>query len=159
MTVTAAPPPSPRKTLAVCGGAHALHDGFTDLLNVLYRLLQAQFSLSYAAIGTLKAIYSSAMASGQIPSGWLAKRLGGVTVLTAGTLLIAVGYGLAGFSGSLYGVCLGLLLVGLHRIALAHRAGHLQFHRRRRQGGAARPVFADRRRTRLARGHDGGSRP
>ena len=102
MTVTATPAPSPRKTLAVCGGAHALHDGFTDLLNVLYPLLQAQFGLSYAAIGTLKAIYSSAMASGQIPSGWLARRLGGVTILAAGTLLVAVGYGLAGFTGTLY---------------------------------------------------------
>lgn len=113
MTIAAAPAPSPRKTLAVCGGAHALHDGFTDLLNVLYPLLQAQFGLSYAAIGTLKAIYSSAMASGQIPSSWLAKRLGGVTILTAGTLLIAVGYGLAGFAGTLYGVAAGLLLAGL----------------------------------------------
>lgn len=113
MTIANAPAPSPRKTLAVCGGAHALHDGFTDLLNVLYPLLQAQFGLSYAAIGTLKAIYSSAMASGQIPSGWLARRLGGVTILTAGTLLIAVGYGLAGFAGTLYGVAAGLLLAGL----------------------------------------------
>lgn len=113
MTIAAAPAPSPRKTLAVCGGAHALHDGFTDLLNVLYPLLQAQFGLSYAAIGTLKAIYSSAMASGQIPSSWLARRLGGVTILTAGTLLIAVGYGLAGFAGTLYGIAAGLLLAGL----------------------------------------------
>ena len=113
MTVTTAPAPSPRKTLAVCGGAHALHDGFTDLLNVLYPLLQAQFGLSYAAIGTLKAIYSGAMASGQIPSGWLARRLGGVTILAAGTLLVAVGYGLAGFTGTLYGVAAGFLLAGL----------------------------------------------
>ena len=113
MTIAAAPAPSPRKTLAVCGGAHALHDGFTDLLNVLYPLLQTQFGLSYAAIGTLKAIYSSAMASGQIPSSWLARRLGGVTILTAGTLLIAVGYGLAGFAGTLYGIAAGLLLAGL----------------------------------------------
>ena len=81
MTVAASSAPTPRKTLAVCGGAHALHDGFTDLLNVLYPLLQAQFGLSYAAIGTLKAIYSSAMAAGQIPSGWLARRLGGVAIL------------------------------------------------------------------------------
>jgi len=44
----------------VCGGAHALHDGFTDLLNVLYPLLQAQFGLSYAAIGALKTVYSGA---------------------------------------------------------------------------------------------------
>ena len=97
----------------VCGGAHALHDGFTDLLNVLYPLLQAQFGLSYAAIGALKAVYSSAMASGQIPSGWLAGKLGGVHVLAFGTVLIAVGYGLAGLTGSLYGVIAGLLLAGL----------------------------------------------
>ena len=113
MTVAAAPPASSRKTLAVCGGAHALHDGFTDLLNVLYPLLQAQFGLSYAAIGALKSVYSGAMASGQIPSGHLAKRFGGVRVLACGTALIAVGYGFAGFAGSLYGVIAGLLLAGL----------------------------------------------
>lgn len=113
MTVAAAPPASGRKTLTVCGGAHALHDGFTDLLNVLYPLLQAQFGLSYAAIGALKAVYSGAMASGQIPSGWLAGKLGGVRILAACTLLVAVGYGLAGLTGSLYGVVAGLLLAGL----------------------------------------------
>jgi len=113
MTVTVSPPISSRRTLTVCGGAHALHDGFTDLLNVLYPLLQAQFGLSYAAIGALKTVYSGAMASGQIPSGMLAVRLGGVRVLAAGTVLVAVGYGLAGLTGSLYGVIAGLLLVGL----------------------------------------------
>src|SRR5689334_12401413 len=113
MSVSANTTASPRKTLTVCGSAHALHDGFTDLLNVLYPLLQAQFGLSYAAIGALKTVYSGAMASGQIPSGWLAGRLGGVKVLATGTALIAVGYGLAGFTGSLYGVIAGLLLAGL----------------------------------------------
>jgi MFS family permease len=113
MTVAAASPASGRKTLVVCGGAHALHDGFTDLLNVLYPLLQAQFGLSYAAIGALKAVYSGAMASGQIPSGWLAGKLGGVHVLAFGTVLVAVGYGLAGLTGSLYGVIAGLALAGL----------------------------------------------
>ncbi|HYD04940.1 MAG TPA: MFS transporter, partial [Reyranella sp.] len=72
-----------------------------------------QFGLSYAAIGALKTVYSGAMASGQIPSGWLAGRLGGVTVLAAGTALVAIGYGLAGLTGSLYGVIAGLLLAGL----------------------------------------------
>ena len=113
MTVSADSTLSARKTLTVCGGAHALHDGFTDLLNVLYPLLQAQFGLSYAAIGALKMVYSGAMASGQIPSGWLAGRIGGVTVLATGTALVAVGYGLAGLTGSLYGVVAGLLLAGL----------------------------------------------
>src|SRR5215831_4990585 len=113
MTVAVSPPVSSRRTLTVCGGAHALHDGFTDLLNVLYPLLQAQFGLSYAAIGALKAVYSGAMASGQIPSGKLAVRFGGVSVLAIGTALVAVGYGLAGLSGSLYGVIAGLFLAGL----------------------------------------------
>src|SRR5689334_2513085 len=105
--------PSPTRTLTICGVVHALHDGFTDLLNVLYPLLQAQFGMSYAAIGALKAIYSGAMASGQIPSGWLAGRLGSVVVLAGGTCLVAFGYGLAGLSGSLYAVVLGLVLAGL----------------------------------------------
>jgi len=113
MTIAVTPSVSPRRTLTVCGGAHALHDGFTDLLNVLYPLLQAQFGLSYAAIGALKTVYSSGMAVGQIPSGKLAVRFGGVRVLAIGTILIAVGYGLAGLTGSLYGVVIGLLLAGL----------------------------------------------
>lgn len=113
MTVAVSSPLSARRTLTVCGGAHALHDGFTDLLNVLYPLLQAQFGLSYGAIGALKTVYSGAMASGQIPSGMLAERFGGVRVLALGTTLIAVGYCLAGFTGSLYGVIAGLLLAGL----------------------------------------------
>src|SRR5712672_256834 len=113
MTVAVSSPASSRRTLTVCGGAHALHDGFTDLLNVLYPLLQAQFGLSYAAIGALKTVYSGAMASGQIPSGKLAVRFGGVRVLAIGTALIAVGYAMAGLTGSLYGVIAGLLLAGL----------------------------------------------
>jgi MFS family permease len=53
------------------------------------------------------------MAVGQIPSGKLAVRFGAVKVLSIGTALVAVGYGLAGLTGSLYGVVIGLLLVGL----------------------------------------------
>src|SRR5260370_298595 len=113
MRITGAATASSRRTLVVCGGAHALHDGFTDLLNALYPVLQDQFGLSYAASGALKAVYSGAMASGQIPSGLLAKPFGGVRVLAPGTGLIAVGYGLAGLTGSLYGVIAGLLLAGL----------------------------------------------
>ena len=113
MTLAAGPAYSARRTLAVCGGAHALHDGLTDLLNVLYPLLQAQFGLSYAAIGGLKMAYSGAMASGGIPAGRLAVRLGAVRVLALGTGLVAAGYAFAGLTGSLSAVVVGLLLAGL----------------------------------------------
>ena len=59
MTVGVSPSYSPRRTLTVCGGAHALHDGFTDLLNVLYPLLQAQFGLNYATIGAFRSARAS----------------------------------------------------------------------------------------------------
>src|ERR1700750_10149 len=139
MTVAADPPISARRTLTICGTAHALHDGFTDLLNVLYPLLQAQFGLSYAAIGALKSVYSGAMASGQIPSGLLAQRFGGVKVLALGTALIAVGYALAGFASSLYGVIAGLLLAGLGgstQHPIGSKLGGGAFH-----GGGARTAL------------------
>lgn len=109
----AAPAVSGRRTLSTCCGAHALHDGYTDLLNVLYPLLQAQFGLSYAAVGSLKLLYSGAMASGQIPSAMLAERLGATRVLALGTALAAGGYVVAGLSGGMLGIAIGLVLAGL----------------------------------------------
>ena len=105
-------PGNGRRTLSACCGVHALHDGYTDLLNVLYPLLQAQFGLSYAAVGGLKLLYSSAMASGQVPSALLAERIGGARVLALGTALAALGYIVAGLSGGLMGVAVGLVLAG-----------------------------------------------
>jgi MFS family permease len=108
------PAPRPeRRTLAMCCGVHALHDGFTDLLNVLYPLLQSQFGLSYAAVGGLKLLYSGAMASGQVPSALVAERIGGTRVLALGTALAASGFIVAGLSGGIVGVALGLVLAGL----------------------------------------------
>ncbi|MCW5582071.1 MAG: MFS transporter, partial [Luteimonas sp.] len=107
------PPRAGRRTLSTCCAVHALHDGYTDLLNVLYPLLQAQFGLTYAAVGSLKLLYSGAMASGQMPSAVLAERIGGTRVLAFGTALAACGYIVAGLSGGLAGVAVGLVLAGL----------------------------------------------
>ena len=40
--------------MGVAGGAHALHDGYTDLIYVMLPIWQAEFGLSYAAIGLLR---------------------------------------------------------------------------------------------------------
>ncbi|MBL8701665.1 MAG: MFS transporter [Alphaproteobacteria bacterium] len=109
----AAPAPSRRRTLAVCGGAHALHDGYTDLLGILLPLLQAQFALSYTAVGALRTIYAFGMAGGQIPAGLVAERVGGRFVLALGTALSALGYLVAGLGGGLAGAVLGIALSGL----------------------------------------------
>ncbi|MGH7036694.1 MAG: MFS transporter [Stellaceae bacterium] len=102
-----------RRTLAVACGAHALHDGFTDLLYVLLPLWQTEFGLGYAEIGLLRALYAGTMASFQLPAGFLAGRIGGPLLLALGTALAGLGYALAGIGGSLAGLGAALFLGGL----------------------------------------------
>ncbi|MEZ2294928.1 MFS transporter [Variovorax sp. RCC_210] len=92
--------------------AHALHDGYTDMIYVLLPMWQAEFGLSYGALALLRGIYGGTMASLQLPAGWLAQRFGHKAVLASGTLLAAIGYAAAGASGSLVGLCLALALSG-----------------------------------------------
>ena len=101
-----------QRTLALASLAHALHDGFTDMIYVLLPVWQAQFGLGYSALAMLRALYVGALAVLQVPSSHLARRLNGRTVLVLGTLLTAGGYGLAGLSGSLIGLCVSLALAG-----------------------------------------------
>jgi len=101
-----------RRTLLVAGLAHALHDGYTDLIYVLLPVWQAEFGLDYAVLALLRGLYAGAMASLQVPAGQLAGHFGGRLVLTLGTVLAALGYALAGFSGGLFGLCAALALSG-----------------------------------------------
>jgi len=100
------------RTLAVAGLAHALHDGYTDTLYVLLPIWQLEFGLGYGRLALMRGLYAGAMASLQISSGRLAARIGGRTVLTAGTALAALGYALAGTSAGVVGLSLALLLAG-----------------------------------------------
>jgi len=102
-----------RRVLAVACGAHALHDGFTDLLYVLLPLWQVEFGLGYAEIGILRALYAGTMASFQLPAGMLAERLGGPRLLAFGTALAGCGYAAAGAGGSLAALMAALAVGGL----------------------------------------------
>ncbi len=101
-----------QRTLALAGLAHALHDGFTDMIYVLLPVWQVQFDLGYGSLAVLRALYVGALAALQVPSGHLAQHVDARTVLVLGTLLSAGGYALAGFSGSLAGLCAFLALAG-----------------------------------------------
>ena len=103
---------SARRTLAIAGSAHALHDGYTDLIYVLLPVWQSEFALSYSMVALLRALYAGTMATLQLPAGRLAERMDGRVILALGTALSAVGYGLVGFSGGLAGLCAGLALSG-----------------------------------------------
>jgi MFS transporter, FSR family, fosmidomycin resistance protein len=102
-----------RRALGVACGAHALHDGYTDLVWVALPIWQVEFGLSYAAVGLLRTLYSGTLASLQIPATALAERIGAATVLAAGTALAGVCYCLAGISPGFAVLVLALLLGGI----------------------------------------------
>jgi len=102
-----------RKAMGVACGAHALHDGYTDLIYVMLPIWQAEFGLSYAAIGALRGVFAGTMAGFQIPAGLLSERLGVPLVLAGGTALAGLGYCLAPFVGSYAALIAILLIAGL----------------------------------------------
>ena len=99
------------RAIGVACGAHALHDGYTDLIYVMLPIWQAEFGLGYAALGAMKSVFSGTLAGFQIPAGFFAERYGTALVLALGTALAGVGYILAGFSHG-FPLLVGALLVG-----------------------------------------------
>lgn len=102
-----------RRSLFAACGAHAVHDGLTDAIYVLLPLWQAQFGLSYAMVGLLRASYSGMMAGFQLLASRTAKRWGRERMLVAGTALAGLAYLLAGLAGGLAVLLMALLLGGL----------------------------------------------
>ena len=100
-----------RRALGVACGAHALHDGYTDLIYVMLPIWQGEFGLSYAVLGLMKTMFSFTLAGLQIPSGRLAERFGVPIVLALGTALAGIGYCVAGLSHGL-GVLMAALVIG-----------------------------------------------
>ncbi len=102
-----------RRAAGVAFGAHALHDGYTDLIYVLLPIWQAEFGLGYAALGLLKTVFSGTLAAFQVPAGILAERAGAAAVLAAGTALAGLGYCLAGASSGIIFLVAALFIGGL----------------------------------------------
>ncbi|HVY16241.1 MAG TPA: MFS transporter [Rhodopila sp.] len=104
--------PARKRVLAVACGAHALHDGYTDLIYVLLPVWQTEFALSYAMLGILRMLYTGAMASLQMPASVLARRTGGAFLLGVGTAVAAGAYLLIGLGGAGFVVLAVALLLG-----------------------------------------------
>jgi MFS family permease len=102
-----------RRALGVACGAHALHDGYTDMVYVMLPIWQAEFGLSYAAVGIMRSLFSGTLAALQIPSGLLAEKLGPPIVLAIGTALAGCGYVLAGASTGLVMLAAALIVGGI----------------------------------------------
>ncbi|MDO4233542.1 MFS transporter [Pseudomonas sp.] len=110
-------PPDPasvrRRSLVAGCGAHAVHDGLTDVIYVLLPIWQAQFGLSYAQVGLLRGAYAGMMAGFQLLASRAAARWGRERLLVGGTALAGLAYLLAGQAGGLAVLLVALLLGGL----------------------------------------------
>ncbi len=115
MTATAAPADksAEQRALGVACGAHALHDGYTDLIYVMLPIWQSEFGLGYAVLGLMKTVFSGTLAGFQIPAGFLAERYGAAVVLALGTALAGIGYICAGFSSGVAMLVAALFVAGL----------------------------------------------
>jgi MFS family permease len=102
-----------RRAAGVACGAHALHDGYTDLIYIMLPIWQKEFGLGYAELGLLRALFAGTMAGFQIPAGLIAERLGAAPVLALGTALAGTGYCLAGTSAGFGLLVLALFIGGL----------------------------------------------
>jgi MFS transporter, FSR family, fosmidomycin resistance protein len=109
---TTAPVSSRARTLWTACAAHALHDGYTDLIYLLLPIWQAEFAIGYGALAFLRGLAAASMAGLQVPMGHIAERIGGRTTLALGTALAAIGYVMAGYSTGLIGLCVALVVVG-----------------------------------------------
>ena len=102
-----------RRAAGVACGAHALHDGYTDLIVVMLPIWQAEFGLGYGELGLMRGLFAGTMAAFQIPAGLVAERLGTPVVLAGGTALAGLGYCLAGASAGFALLLVALVVGGL----------------------------------------------
>ena len=104
---------SARSTLGVCGTAHFVHDGLHDSLYILLPLWSQAFGLSLTQVGTLKFVYSGAMAIFQMPAGFLSERFSPRLLLAAGTAFLGLAFFLLGLTGGFATLLLLLFFAGL----------------------------------------------
>lgn len=101
------------RSLAAASSAHAVHDGLTDLTYVLLPIWQAQFGISYAQVGLLRASYAGTMAGFQLLASRAARRWGRRRMLVGGTALAGAAFLIAGQAGGMAMLLMALFLGGL----------------------------------------------
>ena len=101
-----------KQILLISAGVHATQDGLTSTVYVLLPILAQSLGLSYAQVGTVRAVYSGMMWVLEIPAGILSERFGEQRLLVFGLIAAGMGYGILSTVNSFYGVLFALLIAG-----------------------------------------------
>lgn len=92
-----------------CSLLHLVNDGYLESLTLLLPFIALDLNLSFAEAGLLRAASEGAMATTQIPAGFLAERCGELIVLGLGTGWYGLSY--LGMTGAVGFVTVLLLLI------------------------------------------------
>lgn len=93
--------------------AHGAHHLMTALHQPMLPYMQQEFSLNYTQAAAITSAFAISGAVSQLPSGWMADRIGPAFLITMGILGVAVGGMLVGLSQSYIFLLLALIFMGL----------------------------------------------
>lgn len=102
--------------------AHATHHLLTALPQPMLPYIQQEFKLNYAQSAAVTSAFSLSSGAAQLPSGWLADRIGPTILITIGIFGVAVGGLAVGLSHTyamliVFMVFMGLMAGGYHPAA------------------------------------------
>jgi MFS family permease len=93
--------------------AHASHHLLTALPQPMLPYIQQEFNLNYSQSAVVTSAFSLSSAGAQLPSGWLADRLGPTILITIGILGVAVGGLFVGLSHNYVVLLIAMVFMGL----------------------------------------------
>ncbi len=93
--------------------AHAAHHLITALHQPMLPYMQQEFKLNYAKAAAITSAFSISGGASQLPSGWLADRIGPAILVTMGIFGVAVGGLFVGLSQNYIFLLLALIFMGL----------------------------------------------
>lgn len=93
--------------------AHFFHHLLTSIIVPLLPMIRDSFDLTYAQAGGVASAFTISYGLAQLPSGWIADRVGAKYLLFFGISGVAVAGALVGFSGTYIGLLVFLALMGV----------------------------------------------
>lgn len=93
--------------------AHAAHHLMTALHLPMLPYMQQEFKLNYTQAAAITSAFSISGGASQLPSGWLADRMGPTGLITMGILGVAIGGLFVGLSQTYFFLLVALIFMGL----------------------------------------------
>lgn len=100
------------QVIGFVGVAHGLSHFYHLVIPPLFPLLRAEFDVSYAALGSVLAVYFGVSGILQTVAGFLVDRFGARVILMLGLALSAIGIGLAGIAPSFAWLYVAAVIAG-----------------------------------------------